>query len=624
MSKGVNEMAATGIESAVRALEATLLMIITAIQEIVVFIIGLITNTYVCLITLAVKGSVGVLVDATKEITDFINKATTEIFDEAQSGLKGLQDGLDKFSDGLGTVSDFFGGGPELPKIELPAIDKLKDIKIPDTFTQKLDDLEKSIPDFHTVKDAANKVIRMPFQEIHEAVNKSLGVYSFDRSIFPVPEKEELTFCSDNPAINNFFDGLEGLVQKVKMILVGVLAALAILAMFPMGYLEYRRYRKSSRYAYAFSDPDKEIDPADVVYISSRPSSATVGLRLADRFGGARRKNLVRWAVAYVTSPPALFVLSLGLAGLAGVLCQYIMLKQVEEKAPELAAEMGAFAGIVVEKLGAASTAWGVQTNEAITTTNKEINDELFGWVHKGTDSLNDTLTTFVDEMMKGVDSFFGETPFAEPIKDVLDCLIVFKVQGIQKGLTWAHENAKITFPNIPPDTFSLGAIASISPEASGSESFLANPDSVASDQITDVLLKLTGKWEQMLTQEGIISACVTAVWFIVLGIAIVRTLCMFWGHDRTRGEGGNIRPPSYTGEGRAAVFAHPNAQRQGTFTNAFAPSPSDAYPPSHDEDAFVVNEKEQQLQVGSVKSGNTALEESSNRYSVHPKFGGR
>ena len=107
--------------------------------------------------------------------------------------------------------------------------------------------------------------------------------------------------------------------------------------------------------------------------------------------------------------------------------------------APALAAKVGEFADIVVKQLTVASTSWAVKTNAAINSTNSDINKKLFGWVVNGTDSLNDTLTVFVDTMYEGVDKFFGKTRLANPIKDVLNCLIGIKVKGIQTGLRWAN-----------------------------------------------------------------------------------------------------------------------------------------------------------------------------------------
>ena len=247
---------------------------------------------------------------------------------------------------------------------------------------------------------------------IQQHVNESLGTYTFDRTIFPVPEKERLTFCSDNSAISDFFGGLKRTVNKVKNILVGIVVALAVLAMIPMGYMEWLGWRTTNSRARMLLTPS--CDPLDVVQIASRPYSAGIGLKLAGFFRSSRHQTLVRWAVAYVTSTPALFVVSLGVAGLLGVFSQYILLRQVEIAAPELAAQVGEFAEIVVKQLTAASEKWAIQTNQAINKTSGDLNRELFGWVDNGTSSLNNTLNVFVDKMYEGVDQFLGKTPFAD------------------------------------------------------------------------------------------------------------------------------------------------------------------------------------------------------------------
>lgn len=330
-----------------------------------------------------------------------------------------------------------------------------------------------------------------------------------------------------------------------------VIVILALLAIIPMAYREVWNWRTTRSRAYMIVDPDHVWDPIDIIVISSRPFSSTVGLKLSSMFESARKQVLVRWAVAYVTSTPALFVLSLGIAGLAGVLSQYILLKQVEKAAPELAAEVGQFADLVVGQLTAASLAWAVKTNEAINTTNADFNKEIFGWVVNGTDAVNDTLTVFVDEMYKGVDTLFGDTPFADPIKDVLNCLIGIKVKGIQKGLTWVHDNAHITFPTLPNDTFSLGAQESIAPDAKGAQSFLSDTSSVASDKITDVVVKLTNKWKSMLREEAILSGCITGVWLIVCLIALIRTFVLCFGRDKVHGDRGIAPVPPVTSGNR-------------------------------------------------------------------------
>lgn len=164
MSKGVNEMAAIGVEAAVRALEKTVLMMITAIQEIVVFIINMFTSTYLCLITFAVKGSVGVVVDASKEITDFMNDALDTTFTAITDQAKSLENGINKVSDFIDNAPNFFGDAISIPKVNFDAVDGLKDIKVPTDFVKKLEEIEDSIPDFKTIKEMGNNLVRKPFQ----------------------------------------------------------------------------------------------------------------------------------------------------------------------------------------------------------------------------------------------------------------------------------------------------------------------------------------------------------------------------------------------------------------------------------------------------------------------------
>src|ERR1700761_2174080 len=79
MSQGVNELTATGIEKSVNGLIQMSTMSITAVEEIVVFVIGMMTNTYLCLISFAVNSSL---------------HSELAVLDSAQKGLNNLTKSL--------------------------------------------------------------------------------------------------------------------------------------------------------------------------------------------------------------------------------------------------------------------------------------------------------------------------------------------------------------------------------------------------------------------------------------------------------------------------------------------------------------------------------------------------
>ena len=291
------------------------------------------------------------------------------------------------------------------------------------------------------------------------------------------------------------------------------------------------------------------FDPLDVVQIASRPLSSTVGIKAASTFKSTRRQILTRWWVSYAASTPALFVLSLGLAGLFACLCHIILLKSVEREVPVLAAEVGEFAEEVVNILNNASQQWAVATNQVIDSANTDINKEVFGWVNKTTGAVNDTLNTFVSDMSDALNTTFGGTPLYDPVVEVLNCLIGLKIAAFQKGLTWVSDNAHIDFPHLPNDTFSLGAIASLANDSkTPADSFLADPDSQATDQITNAVAAVTTNIEHHIRTEAIISTCVVLLWVIIVLMGLARTAYLFMGRDKTRGEGG----PTYTGQFRS------------------------------------------------------------------------
>lgn len=621
MSKGVNELTASGVEKAVNGFYSMLDLTVTGVEEIVVFVINLLTSTYVCLITLAVGGSLQAAVELLQDATKFLNDTLGTIGDDIQKGAASFEDKINSI---LSKINSIPFVDNSVPTLDISSdLTKLKDIKLPSTISDDLTKLKDNIPDFKTVNNFTNNLIRLPFEEIKKLINESIDTYNFDRSVFPVPQKEQLSFCEDNNGISDFFDNLFQLAHTARKIFIGVIVTLAILACIPMAWREIRRYRLMRENAQLALK--EGVDPMDVAYIASRPYTATFGIKLSNRFSSVRRQALVRWAVAYATSTPALFVLALGIAGLFACLCQYILVKSVEKTVPELTGQVSAFAEKVVFALNNASDEWANGTNTVILDTNRDINQKVFGWVNTSTTAVNDTLNSFVDGMSDVLNKTFGDTILYEPIKGVLNCLITLKIEGVQKGLTWVHDHAHIDFPLMSNDTFSLGAVASINNESS---TFLASPDSKTKDEITEVIISLTDKIKSAILQEAIISTCLCLIWVFIVLVGCSRAIFLFAGNGKTRGEGGqtyvvdpitdNYRaheiPPRP--ESVAPPYEYHNKAAPYTIT----PRPFPTFPPSSSRD--VGSEEEKMGTVDSHHVGEGVTKPSHYRASSHAHVG--
>lgn len=549
MSKGINEMAASGVEKAVRGLQSMLFMTITGVEELVVFFINMLTSTYLCLITLVVSGSLHVALEIIEGAEKFLNKTLGDIGKDIHKGIDGFQNDLNKFTGLLNSVPQVFGGNKGgIPKLNVDgSLDKLDNLKLPASLNQDLDKLNDSIPTFSEVQNFTNNAIRFPFEEVKKLLNESLGVFEFNRSLLPVPEKDKLSFCSNNNGISDFFDGVADTINLARRVFIGVLVVAAILVCIPMTYLEIRRWRKLKERAAVVRGHAK--DPQDVVYTVSRPYTAKFGIDLASRAKSSKKQDLIRWVIAYATTTPALLLLSLAITGLLACLFQYALLKSLEKEVPKLAAEVGDFAGKVVSSLNNASEKWALGTNKVITDHSNDINHDVFSWVNTTTGAMNDTLDVFIEKTTDVLNKTFGGTVLYDPVHEVFNCLIGLKVAGIQKGLTWVHDHAHIDFPLLANDTFSLGAAASIVDDdpnhTSKAESFLSDPQDETTDKITAAIGKLVKHFENGIRTEALISASLLLLWFLNLFLGTGRAIYLLMKRDRVRGVGG----PNFAGD---------------------------------------------------------------------------
>jgi len=529
MSKGINEMTASGIEKAVSGLMKMLEMSVTGVEEIVIFVIHMMTSTYLCLITLAVSGSL----HAAVEIADEINKKLTEtidsVTDDMGNAVKSVTDSINSI---LGKINFNFPG-TDKPSINLDEqIKKLKALELPPDMQQGLQKLNQSIPTFDQVQNFTDNLIRTPFEEVKKLI-KGMESFEFDRQLLPVPQKESLNFCSEGNSINDFFDDLVVMAYSAKKIALGLLIAAAIVVCVPMAWLEIRRYRKMQQRAALFGEGHEGMD---VVYLASRPTSSGIGLWFGKRFGSARRQAVARWAFAYATSVPMMFLLSLGIAGLFSCFCQYLLLKAIKEKAPELTDQVADFAEKVVKSLNNASMSWSGGVNGAVGKLDDKINNDLLGWVNTSTSAVNNTLNGFTEQMGKTLNETFGGTVLYDPIKEVLNCLIGLKIQNLQKAINWIQDNAHISFPGVRNDTLTLQTLANKSGSSSASE-LLANPNGKAKDEITEAVNHIIEKLMNGIETEALISTALILIWLsIAIGGVVYAATQLFRRDDPEKG----------------------------------------------------------------------------------------
>ena len=525
---------------------------ITGIEGLVVFYINFLTQMYLCLFTLVARGAAEAALSLAEDVTNWLNKTLPSIESDLSSAVSGAENSLNSLGSTLNSLKNDCNGAflvgslcdkiPDVPTIDFSQeIDELKNLSIPaSVIDDEIQKVNGTIPTFDEVKNLTTTAIQYPFEQLKKLVQENLGNYTFDSSVFPVPAKEALSFCGENDGINEFFQKTEHVIILAKKIFIAVLAIFAALACVPMAWLEIRSWKLARDRAKIIETG--QHDALDVVYLVSRPHTSSYGMKAASWFNNSRHQILVRWIFAYATSVPALVLLALGIAGLFACLCQFILLKAVEREVPELTAEVTQFADKVIDSLNNASAQWALDTNRVINNTNTDLNKNLFGWVNISTSALNDTLNVFLNKSNEVINATFGGTPLYGAVTGIFDCVVELKVESVQKGLTWVSDNAYVSLPELPNNTFSVGAASSIN----SGDSFLADPGSTTSNQITEVVSKVLNKLRDGIETEAEISGALVLLWVLLVFMGVFRALLLCMKRDRVRGNGGgqeNVGP---------------------------------------------------------------------------------
>ena len=138
-----------------------------------------------------------------------------------------------------------------------------------------------------------------------------------------------------------------------------------------------------------------------------------------------------------------------------------------------------------------------------------------------------------VDTTITTINTVFDGTPLAEPILDVLNCILLMKIQGIQDGLTFVNENARVQFPRLDNSTFTSFATSNISAQS---------PPQDASSSLVDILNSLVTKWNDAIRLQAIFAGILLAIYVFIVSLAFTRTIHAVQTTENNRGEGGARR----------------------------------------------------------------------------------
>jgi hypothetical protein len=459
LSKSANFMIQKSVDEINEQTLKSLDLMLTISQNLIIFALEMMIGTYACLIVAAVDGAVDVAVNSTESIIHWVNDTLGHVTDDIEGGLTDISNLVNEVISAAEKVKDFFDGGygesdteQKFQNVNM-TINGLRNLQIPSSINDNLDKLRDNTPDFDTVKNKTENLIKEPFQFIKKQIQNAKIVSNDGDSLY-VPNLESVTICSDNKdKIETFYNDLSEIIYKLVIAFVILLIILGALAIVPAVYSEYRKWGRLSQLK-AETTMDKDPILTYETVFNRYPTKA--GVAMSKIAGNEESQTQIRWLMSYILSSRASIPLGLSIAGFIVVAFQFIILNQLQNAIKNGNSPFTKIGDNISSKISDSIILWTDSANGYLETKESDMNDQLFSWVRNATQSVNSTISTFVDDMNAVIADAFNGTILYAPVKTVIGCVIENKLIKVEKGLTWVYDHSEVKFPRVTDEYLAL------------------------------------------------------------------------------------------------------------------------------------------------------------------------
>ncbi|KAM3122794.1 hypothetical protein CJJ07_001907 [Candidozyma auris] len=452
---------------------------ISIAKALIGFLIELYLGTLTCLCTAFVKGSIEVLADATRTATEAIETAVNAFLREFNSALNGLSTLVNGVVTTVQSIKSIFTNTDTsdmtsaVNSVNLTA-STIKDITIPTTFIDDLSSLSNKIPDYEDVLSNLTSLVTKPLDKFHRDITNITSSHFSLPSTVPGNSKN-LQWGTCNETSEHFMTMKKTVNSICSWIILGSCLSIIILLTI-LVFLTINSYKRRVRYIEELTSENDFDQIGNMLDIHKN--------KVWMLFNRLNMNAHFKWLLNYTFSSTARNCLLIGLAGLIGVGLQFWLLTITSRAFQQL------------YSLDMKNTAsrdgidnYVLQTNVALDNSSEKLNEAIFGSLDETTSSLLDTLVDVETSVNDTINSVFGSTPFAAPLRTVVYCTLGRKLDKVEDGLLWLHENLKIEFPTLQQDE-SKELMSTVVEDATKNSQNLGTTLKRAGDELIDTYKK--------------------------------------------------------------------------------------------------------------------------------------
>ncbi|KAI8095726.1 hypothetical protein BDF21DRAFT_470565 [Thamnidium elegans] len=307
-------------------------------------------------------------------------------------------------------------------------------------WTQSLTNTQTKTDDwFKNDDDIIQQMINKPFQLLQTQINDTLSEWKPPTYQLTKLQPQEQT-CNTVSLLESL-DHVENELTKYIKILIGVLlGTLLVCILFNIWVIRFRHKQVAQMRAlilrlFRTSTIDEEEGP---VLLDNYTATTT------ELFPWLQKTNLYR-LFYFISRPIAVYCF---LVGTVGLIATFSLVHILETKSQELYQQ---FTVETQQWTLDASSQWTdyavneyQNINHWITETELNLNQHAFGVIKNTAITINDTLGNVVDQVQDLIHTVLGGTLLEEPAKDLTHCLLLTKIENIEKGLKWIVSSVTI------------------------------------------------------------------------------------------------------------------------------------------------------------------------------------
>ncbi|KIM27004.1 hypothetical protein M408DRAFT_25023 [Serendipita vermifera MAFF 305830] len=392
---------------------------------------------------------------------------------------------------------------PTIPHVSIGFdVNTIRSFKVPETVTNQLTALNNTIPTLDQLRDELQNLVGTPFNLLKAEMNTTFAAVGTPNVTVPLPPMVNVEFCDGLDT--GFIDELGKDLVKIAYIGIGVLVAIAVIIFVANGALVWLRYKFVNRHVDSvkerWSTGNIDANGQFIAHAKGKgelsekeaavAAPAKGGLKLSPealmRFDNELSHSFaykvleiidkvpfihmspithdrLAWYLSYIFSPSALVCFLVGLFGILAICIQLIAIKPIQRKVNEEVEKavqlvMNSVGSEINATMGEASATYATNVNAQLAAIDQTLNGELFTWIGNATAVLNNTVVAYYDDLERGINSAFGNTILANPMLELVRCIIGGKIDALQGAVAFLQAHLRIPIPRVSPDVLLLSS----------------------------------------------------------------------------------------------------------------------------------------------------------------------